>query len=145
MRRKLPPENTVDDVEQSFYEALQTGDLEAMMECWCDDEDAVCVHPGGPRWLGAAAIRTSFEPLFEHGGVAVTVNVLHRAQWGSCCVHSVVETIALSTDDGLLQATVLATNVYVKSARGWRMLVHHASPGTANPAPSPVVPSKTLH
>jgi ketosteroid isomerase-like protein len=145
MRRKLPPENSVDEVEQSFYEALQTGDLEAMMDCWCDDDDAVCVHPGGPRSLGAAAIRASFEPLFEHGGVAVSVKVLHRAQWSGCCVHSVVETVDLSTDDGLLQATVLATNVYVKSARGWRLLVHHASPGSATPALAPVVPSKTLH
>jgi uncharacterized protein (TIGR02246 family) len=145
MRRKLPLENTVEDVEQSFYEALQAGDLEALMDCWCDDEDAVCVHPGGPRWMGTPAIRASFAPMFEHGGVAVSVNVVHRATWGSCCVHSVVETIDLSTDDGLLQATVLATNVYVKSARGWRLLVHHASPGSAAPAPLPAVTSKTLH
>jgi ketosteroid isomerase-like protein len=25
---------------------------------------------------------------------------------------------------------VLATNVYVKTAQGWRMVAHHASPGS---------------
>jgi NAD-dependent deacetylase len=33
--------------------------------------------------------------------------------------------------DGLHQAAVLATNVYHKTPEGWRMVAHHASPGTA--------------
>lgn len=144
-RRKLPIENSVDDVEQSFYEALQSGDLDALMMCWTEDDEAVCVHPGGPRLMGTKAVRASFASLFAVGGVAVSANVVHRSTWGNCCVHSVVETIDLSTDDGLMKATVLATNVYVKSPLGWRMLVHHASPGTATSAPLVTQNSQTLH
>jgi ketosteroid isomerase-like protein len=33
------------------------------------------------------------------------------------------------TDDGVQQAWVVATNVYAKTAQGWRMVAHHASPG----------------
>ncbi len=53
-----------DDIEQQFYEALQHGDLERLMAVWADDDDIVCVHPGGPRLVGAAAIRASFEAMF---------------------------------------------------------------------------------
>jgi hypothetical protein len=40
---------------------------------------------------------------------------------------------------------VLATNVYVNTVQGWRMVAHHASPGLADePADAPEWPS-TLH
>ncbi|WP_442786621.1 nuclear transport factor 2 family protein [Hydrogenophaga sp. NFH-34] len=39
--------NTPDEVEHAFYEALQHGDLERVMACWADEDDVVCVHPGG--------------------------------------------------------------------------------------------------
>jgi hypothetical protein len=33
---------------------------------------------------------------------------------------------------------VLATNVYIKTAEGWRMVVHHASPGSVGERPAVV-------
>jgi ketosteroid isomerase-like protein len=38
----------------------------------------------------------------------------------------------LITPQGAKQAFVLVTNVYHKTPQGWRMVVHHASPGTQN-------------
>ena len=49
-----------DDIEASFYEALQTADIEKLMACWADEDDVVCVHPGGPRLIGLGAIRSAF-------------------------------------------------------------------------------------
>ena len=46
-----------DDIEAMFYEALQTGNIERLMACWADEDEVVCVHPGGQRLLGPAAIR----------------------------------------------------------------------------------------
>ncbi|NBT11731.1 MAG: DUF4440 domain-containing protein, partial [Betaproteobacteria bacterium] len=34
---------TPQDIETQFYEALQRGDIEALMGVWSDDEDIVCV------------------------------------------------------------------------------------------------------
>ncbi|NBU89623.1 MAG: DUF4440 domain-containing protein, partial [Betaproteobacteria bacterium] len=48
-----------EDIEQQFYEALQQGDIERLMAVWADDDEIVCVHPGGPRVIGHAAIRAS--------------------------------------------------------------------------------------
>ena len=48
-----------DETESAFYEALQRGDIDLLMSCWADDDEIVCVHPGGPRLLGPAAIRAA--------------------------------------------------------------------------------------
>jgi formyltetrahydrofolate deformylase len=57
-----------DELEAEFYEALQQGDIERLMAVWADDDEIVCVHPGGGRVIGAAAIRASFEAIFAAGG-----------------------------------------------------------------------------
>jgi hypothetical protein len=40
---------------------------------------------------------------------------------------------------------VIATNVYHKTAQGWRMVAHHASPGTANDIQEVAGPPQVLH
>ena len=55
-------EGNADDVEAAFYRALQKGDIDKLMACWADEDDIVCIHPGGLRVIGAVAIRATFEP-----------------------------------------------------------------------------------
>ena len=43
---------TAQDAETAFYEAQEKADLDAMMAVWADDDDIVCVHPGGMRLSG---------------------------------------------------------------------------------------------
>ncbi len=145
MPRTLPPAAHPDDVEQRFYEALQRGDLAAMMSCWTDEDDAVCVHPGGARLVGLAAVREAFAAMFTQGGVPIRAEVVHRLQQPGVAVHSVVETVRVATDDGGLEAVVWATNVYAQTPQGWRMVLHHASPAPAAAQPAEPVISKTLH
>ena len=45
-----------EEVEAAFYEAMQNRNLDAFMACWADEDDIVCVHPGGPRLVGHDAI-----------------------------------------------------------------------------------------
>jgi len=71
---------SADEVEVAFYEALQQGDLEQLMACWADEDDIVCVHPGGPRLVGAAAIRQAFELMFSQGTIRATPERLRSAQ-----------------------------------------------------------------
>jgi ketosteroid isomerase-like protein len=42
----------------------------------------------------------------------------------------VVERIEVLTSEGPVHAFVLATNVYHQTPQGWRLVLHHASPGT---------------
>ena len=71
-------EGDADDVEAAFYDALQTADIEKLMACWADEDEIVCIHPGGARAVGAVAIRSSFEAMFRNGSI--------RA-WPDCGCH----------------------------------------------------------
>ena len=126
-----PWAGTPDDVEAQFYQALQRGDIAGLMAVWADDDEVVCVHPGGPRVVGPRAIRASFEGIFANGGVPAQPAQVHRLNWLGGALHHLVERIDIRTNEGLQTAWVLATNVYVKTAQGWRLAAHHASPGSA--------------
>lgn len=143
--RQKPPAaalmSSPEDTEAQFYEAMQQGDIERLMAVWADDEEIACVHPGGPRVLGAAAIRASFEAIFANGAIPVVPEQVRRLQTLSTAVHHLAERITISSAEGSQSsqtsrtsqtsqtAWVLATNVYIKTEQGWRMVVHHASPG----------------
>jgi ketosteroid isomerase-like protein len=108
------------------------------MACWADEDDVLCVHPGGPRLLGHAAIRSAFEALFANGSVRAFPDRVRRLDAGASSVHSVVERVEVLGDDGMQHAWVVATNVYAKTPQGWRMVAHHASPGLpGEPAEAP--------
>ena len=134
MRSTPAPAGRPDDIEAEFYEALRGGDLTRLMACWADEDDIVCVHPGGPRLVGMGAIRAAFEALFAQGPLAVRIERVHRVDALASAVHSVVERIEVMTAAGPREAWVVATNVYHKTAQGWRMVAHHASPGSPHEA-----------
>ncbi len=121
---------TADDIEATFYEALQTGDIDKLMGCWADEDEVVCVHPGGPRVVGFGAIRAAFDAMFSNGTIKATPQRVRKIESLASAVHNVLEKIEVMTEEGPREAYVIATNVYHKTAQGWRMVAHHASPGT---------------
>jgi ketosteroid isomerase-like protein len=123
-------EGDADDVEAAFYDALQTADIEKLMACWADEDEIVCIHPGGARAVGAVAIRSSFEAMFRNGSIRAWPERACKTQAIASAVHNVLERIEVLGPTGPSQAWVIATNVYHKTAQGWRMVAHHASPGT---------------
>jgi ketosteroid isomerase-like protein len=122
---------SADDIEASFYEAMQGGDLDRLMACWADEDGILCIHPGGPRLLGAGAIRSAYDAMLtQAGSMKIHPQRLHKVESLTSAVHSVIERISILTPQGLHDVFVIATNVYHKTAQGWRMVVHHVSPGT---------------
>ena len=119
---------TADDIEAAFYDALQNGDIDKLMACWADEDDIVCVHPGGPRVVGAAAIRSTFDAMFGQGRIRAWPEHVRRVDAMASAVHNLVERIEVMTPEGPREAFAIATNVYHKTAQGWRMVAHHASP-----------------
>lgn len=124
-----------DEVEAQFYEALQRGDIERLMSLWADDDEIVCVHPGGARAIGAAAIRASFEAVFANGGIPVRPEQVHRVAALGCALHHLVERIEVRGEQGTQTAWIVASNLYLKTVQGWRLASHHASPGLGHEPP----------
>jgi ketosteroid isomerase-like protein len=140
-----PPLASPDEIEHQFYEALQQGDIDKLMAAWSDDDDISCVHPGGPRVIGAAAIRASFEAMFANGAINAHAEKVRRVVSHSSSVHSVLERVEVMGKEGPQSAWVIATNVYLKTALGWRMVAHHASPGSQREIQEIVEATSTLH
>lgn len=133
---------TPQDAEAAFYDAIEHGNLEQLMQVWAEDEEIICVHPGGPRLAGYAAIRDAWRRIFE-GGVKFRIRLSDgtSAQTPFSAVRTVIEHVSVR-DDESQRAPVVATNVFVRGALGWRLVLHHASPappGTLAESP------KTLH
>ncbi|MFL6657257.1 MAG: YybH family protein [Massilia sp.] len=129
------------EVEAAFYEALNRADVESLMALFAEDEEIVCVHPGGPRLHGHAAIQQSWEAILERGGLQIRPSQLYETHNLMSAVHTVIEGVTASGPSE--PAHLVATNVYMKTPRGWRMVLHHVSvaPG---PVPAGHVPS-SLH
>jgi len=119
---------TPQDAEAAFYDALERADLEAMMAVWSEDEEIVCIHPGGPRLAGYAAVRESWRMIFRNGSrLRVATSGLQATQGMLLAVHNLHEQLSL-VGEGEATQTVLATNVYQRGADGWRMVLHHTAP-----------------
>ena len=138
-------EGNADDVEASFYDALQSGDIDKLMACWADEDEIVCVHPGGPRMVGPTAIRAAFEAMFANGSIRAWPERLRKVESLGSAVHHLVERVELLGPEGPRNAWVLATNVYHKTAQGWRMVAHHASPGTPSDVQEVAGAPQVLH
>lgn len=143
MSAKKQFNGSADEAEAAFYAALARADLDALMALWADDEEIVCIHPGAARLIGHAAIRASFEAIFERGSVQIHPTQLHATHTMATAVHSVIEQVT-KTSDTMPEVHILATNVYLKTPHGWRITMHHASVA-AGKAPLDLFKASVLH
>lgn len=144
----IPPQfATPAEVEAAFYDAIERADLDAVMAVWSTEDDVTCIHPGGPRLDGYATVLESwrhilsagqrlkfkFSDVHEHAGMTYAVRVL--CEW-------------VADKDTPEQTTpVFATNAYLLTDRGWRMVLHHASaaPSADTTGDAPLESSIVLH
>jgi len=135
---------TPQDAEQAFYKAFERADLAAMMSVWAEEEDIVCVHPGGARHTGIVEVRESWRQILAQGPGLRFHLVGNRVFSGRMIsIHSVYEHATVAGESRQANP-VLATNIYLLTDRGWRMLMHHASP-LATAAPSKEPTPSVLH
>ncbi|MDR0440280.1 MAG: nuclear transport factor 2 family protein [Candidatus Accumulibacter sp.] len=125
----MPPPffTTAEDAEEAFYDAIARADMDALMAVWADDEEIVCIQPTGQRLEGHAAIRQSWSAIFDNNP-RFSVRIHEKARWDSALisVHSVVEALYLQKDQ-TVHGPMLATNVFIRGASGWRLASRHAS------------------
>ncbi len=110
---------------QAFYEAHEARDLDAMRAVWVHSDDAVCTHPGWPILRGWPMIEESWRRIFAGAG---------RNQFivTNDAVVTLGDTAWITLDenlvDGVATGTIAATNAFVRTAAGWKMILHHGSP-----------------
>lgn len=136
---------TPHDCEVAFYDAMERADLKLMMAVWADDSNAMCIHPNGPRLAGLSAIRESFAEIFSHGPSAgLQVSELRRHMGQTLAIHNVYEIFKAPNAQTKIPP-VLATNIYLLTPNGWRMIVHHASLSPQGTTPEDQGVGRMLH
>ena len=122
------------EAETAFYDAFSRNDLEAMMAVWADDDEVYCVHPGAPRISGVEHVRESWRRVFNSGQtLSFQLRARHEIHGMMIAIHSVYEQISIA-GQGPARNPMLATNIYLRTDHGWRMVAHHSSPAPAAPA-----------
>jgi ketosteroid isomerase-like protein len=130
------------DAALAFYQAFEARDIDAMMATWADDEEIVCVHPGGARMIGYDAVRAGWEQIFAGDArLSFRLEDIVVIDTVGLAMQSAVEHITL-VSDGSSRGAAICTNVFLRTPSGWRLVMHHASP-----APDKVVagPKGPLH
>jgi ketosteroid isomerase-like protein len=140
-RKNIP--GSPDEIESAFYDALNRADIDALMRLWADEDDIVCIHPGAQRLVGHTAIRAVWQEILSHGPLAIRPRKIHTSQNLLTAVHSLIEDVAQG-HNAPTDMHIVATNVYMHTAQGWKIVLHHASicPGAA---PTELAPFSILH
>jgi len=116
-------------VNERFYKALGTRDLELMNTVWVKDSRAGCVHPGWIMLQGWQAIRQSWENVFDPRDQVdiklskITVEVKGNAAWVTC-----IQQLIYINRDPIMVNVSQSTNIFERHDSGWLMILHHASP-----------------
>jgi len=134
---RAPISDSAESVEEAFYEAMRQGDLAGMMALWSTEDEVACIHPGRSRLAGLDAIRASWEAIFSGGGVDVQARETVTHATGAMAVHNLVEQISVMSAMGKQMVACHVTNVYVQTAAGWRIVLHHGSPASEDVPAAP--------
>ena len=127
----------------ALYDAFETADLDLMEAVWMDGpgaEDVICVHPGWPPLRGRAQVLRSWAMIMANTtNISFVLTDIDATVDGDVAVVTCAENILTGMPEApelstALAATALsggrvaATNVFRRTASGWRLWVHHASP-----------------
>jgi ketosteroid isomerase-like protein len=118
----------VAQANQSFYRAFETLKIEAMEQVWAKDADIQCGHPGWRILRGWGPVMESWKRIFENTPVMqftltdVNIHVIGAVAW-----VTLYENLNSSIQGQNYSAAILTTNVFQKTADGWRMILHHGS------------------
>jgi hypothetical protein len=113
---------------ERFYLALESLDLQAMEELWLHAGWVQCVHPGWEAISGWQGVRQSFEEIFANTRyLRVTPTAQREVVLSELGIVTCVENITTGSGEDLGLAVAQATNLFVKTDRGFRMVHHHAS------------------
>jgi ketosteroid isomerase-like protein len=138
--RTPPIYTTPNDAALAFYQAFEARDIEAMMATWADDEEIICVHPGGTRLVGFEAVRAGWERLFAGDTrLSFRLEQVVVIETVGLAMQNAIEHVMLGTD-GTPRGSAICTNIFMRTPYGWRMVMHHASPSPVVPSSAPAGP-----
>lgn len=129
VEEKESSETAVRAANQRFYVAFESLDIAAMDEVWAHDDTVQCVQPGWELLLGWEEVRERWARIFANTKKvrialsSVWIRVEGDVAWVACTEH-----VTTAFEEGFDEATVQATNIFLRREGQWLLVAHHASP-----------------
>ncbi|QDU69483.1 nuclear transport factor 2 family protein [Engelhardtia mirabilis] len=114
---------------RAFYAAFEELDIGAMTALWHDDDGVQCIHPGSEVLIGRRRVIGSWAAIFEHtDSIRFELSDLQIQVRGDTAWATMVERIRASSGGEDIRSDMAATNAFVRTDGGWKLVLHHASP-----------------
>ncbi|MFD8406635.1 MULTISPECIES: nuclear transport factor 2 family protein [Streptomyces] len=128
----------VEAANTAFYEALERGDYDELSDRWLPGEDLTvsCVHPGWPVLTGRGDVLRSYALIMANTEyIQFFLTDVNVSMTGDTALVTCTENILSGgpAEEGnalgpLVGQLVVATNVFRRTADGWKLWSHHGSP-----------------
>lgn len=132
----------VEAANTAFYEALERGDHDELSGRWLPGEDLTvsCVHPGWPVLTGRGDVLRSYALIMANTEyIQFFLTDVNVSMTGDTALVTCTENILSGgpAEEGnalgpLVGQLVVATNVFRRTAEGWKLWSHHGSPVLAD-------------
>jgi ketosteroid isomerase-like protein len=128
---------------QALYDAFESGDIDLMSALWLDGPEAgsvACIHPGWSPLHGRDVVLRSWSMIMANTSYIQFVLTDLEARVTNdvavvTCGENMLTDLPVDPDAlpgeavaGLAGGRAVATNVFRRTADGWRLWLHHASP-----------------
>lgn len=124
--------STAEDViatNQSFYEAFERMDVEAMGLIWSKEPNVICIHPGRVALKGWDQIRFSWDQIFRNTRqLEVAANVISTEVRGNVAFVVLIENLVQVVPERRMEVQGMVTNIFEYDGSNWFLIHRHASP-----------------
>ena len=106
-------------INESFYRAFATRDVDGMDELWAASAEVTCIHPGWNAVRGRERVIASWQSILSNpnspaiAAANATAHILGEAAYVICEEH-------------VNGAVLIATNIFVRAAGEWKLTHHQA-------------------
>jgi len=139
----MTDEQAVAEANAEFYHAFESLKIQMMERVWAKDTDIQCGHPGWRILRGWGPVMEGWKRIFENTpSMKFTLTDLKVEVRGELAWVTLYENLNSSIQGQSYSAAVLTTNMFQKTADGWRMILHH---GSSVSEPLDQDPSSTVH
>lgn len=119
---------------EAFYRAFADRDAAAMDDLWLETEAVTCVHPGWGPLFGREAVMESWNAIIRNPDSPAIL--CHDAR---ATIHG--ETAYVICFEEIAGNYLVATNVFVRDGRLWKLVHHQAGPTAVRPDPETSEPA----
>jgi ketosteroid isomerase-like protein len=104
---------------ESFYQAFNQRDFEAMTMIWAHSVPISCIHPGWNVLSGHEAVLGSWRSILDNPGQPRLIS-------GGASVQVIGAMATVVCRELVNGIPLLATNVFVREEGDWRLMHHHS-------------------